>query len=267
MVSRQTAVKGSFVGASAANRTLLRVGQVAAVVLAVVAVGASLVRYALPDALHQQLVRPLYGEDFTANQIPRYQAHPLITFLHVVPGSFIILSGFAQFSQSLRRRRPSLHRWLGRAHVASALVVSAAALAILAIYPFAGLNEVVPVVFFMVIYVYALAMGAMAARARRFVEHREWMVRAFGISLGVAAVRLIFVAFLYTVRASQYENFGVSMWAGFGVSLLCAEVWVQRTRVDKAVFFEEPVPVGAAPEVEAPAAVAAARAQPDRRAG
>lgn len=265
MVSR-SALAASSRERGATNRVLLRLGRVAAVVLAVVAVGASLARYVVPDALHQQLVRPLYGEDFTLHQIPRYQAHPLITFLHVVPGSFIILSGFAQFSSSLRRRRPALHRWLGRAHVASALVVSAAALAVLVLFPFAGLNEVVPVIFFMVIYLYALGMGALAARGRRFVEHREWMVRAFGISLGVAAVRLVFVAFLYTVHATQYENFGVSMWAGFGVSLLCAEIWVQRSRLGQAAFFEEPLPVaGPAPAVDVP--VASSASDRDRRAG
>ena len=227
------------------TRTVLpRVGWTLAFVLATVAVGASLIRYALPEAAHQQLVRPLYGDDFTDHQIPRYGAHPVTTFLHVVVGSFVIISGLLQLSSKLRRRRPRLHRLLGQAHIVAALCAGGSAVAVLWVFPFAGLNEVVPVTFFLVIYVYSLVAGFVAARERRYLEHREWMMRSMGISLGVAAVRLIFVAFLHTVHATQYENFGVSMWAGFGVSLLVAEVWVQHTRGDRSIVFDgaEPIP-------------------------
>jgi uncharacterized membrane protein len=54
--------------------------------------------------------------------------------------------------------------------------------------------EVPTIALFVVIQVVALLRAVAAARASRFAEHRRWMLRAIGTSLGVGAQRVYMVA-------------------------------------------------------------------------
>jgi phosphoglycerol transferase MdoB-like AlkP superfamily enzyme len=57
-----------------------------------------------------------------------FARHPLLMLAHVLAGLAFVLLGPFQFMKSLRKRRPSRHRWMGRIFLASALVIGVTAL-------------------------------------------------------------------------------------------------------------------------------------------
>jgi uncharacterized membrane protein YozB (DUF420 family) len=57
-----------------------------------------------------------------------------------------------------------------------------------------GANETAATTLFAVLFLFFLAMGFWNIRQRRIVRHREWMIRAFGVSLGIATTRPIVAA-------------------------------------------------------------------------
>ena len=96
-----------------------------------------------------------------------------------------------------------------------------------------GINEIAATVLFDVLFLFCLLKGWLCARRRDFVRHREWMIRAFGIALGIATTRPIMGAFFATSRLTHltpHDFFGIAFWLGFTLTLLAAESWINYTR-------------------------------------
>jgi len=79
----------------------------------------------------------------------------------------------------------------------------------------------------------ALARAVAAIRAGRVAAHREWMIRAFAVALGISTVRLVAAALDLVV--SPYgvplaPLFVASLWIGWGVTVAAAELWIRYTR-------------------------------------
>ena len=68
-----------------------------------------------------------------------------------------------------------------------------------------------------------LGLGYLNIRRHRVDLHRQWMIRAFGVALGVATTRPIIGAFFAARRLSPHEFFGAAFWLGFTTTLLAAE--------------------------------------------
>jgi hypothetical protein len=99
--------------------------------------------------------------------------------------------------------------------------------------PFGGAAEGAAIVLFGGLLLVALARGVLAIRAGRAAEHREWMVRAFALSIAIAVVRIVALpidVLLTPLGLRPGPIFAISVWAGWIMSLAAAEAWIRRTR-------------------------------------
>lgn len=161
-----------------------------------------------------------------------FARRPLLTLAHIIPGLIFVVLGPFQFMAGLRNRYPSLHRWTGRVVLADALVVGVTALIMSPQMAIGGSLETAATFVFGVLFLFALGKGFAGIRARRFAEHRRWMIRAYAIGLGVAVVRPIVGVFFATSRLTHltpHDFFGIAFWLGFALSLATAEAWIRAT--------------------------------------
>ncbi len=93
-----------------------------------------------------------------------------------------------------------------------------------------GANETAATTLFAILFLVFLALGFWNARKRRMVQHREWMIRAFGVALGVATTRPIVGAFFAARQLTPQQFFGIAFWLGFTITLIAAEAYVQYSR-------------------------------------
>ena len=161
-----------------------------------------------------------------ANFVP----HRTITFIHIVPGALFMILGPLQFVVRLRNRWPRFHRWSGRLFMVLSLIVGLSALAMSFTTSIGGANETAATTMFALIFLFDLTKGYTKILGRRFLEHREWMIRTFSIGLAVATIRPIVGIFFATRRLSPHEFFGIAFWIGFTLHLILAEVWISYTR-------------------------------------
>jgi len=171
-------------------------------------------------------------------EIRRYDArladHPRLTRLHILSGALFLLLAPLQFVPSLRNRYRNLHRWSGRL-----LLALAATLMIGAAYfgigmPFGGAQEAIPMVVFGPLFVIALARAWIAIRQGQQDLHREWMIRAFSVAIGISTMRVVLLAVDYPLtmlRVPPTGVFVISIWIGWLLSIGAAEAWIRRTRV------------------------------------
>lgn len=122
----------------------------------------------------------------------KFAAVPWALFLHALGGALFGLLGPVQFAGVLRRRFGRAHRITGRVFVIAGLFMALSSLRLLWQFPdattwIAGLARLLAGA--------ALGLALIAAlrfaRARDIPRHRAWMIRAYAIGMGPAAVSLL----------------------------------------------------------------------------
>jgi uncharacterized membrane protein len=175
---------------------------------------------------------PLAGASEFGNLDAHFAAKAGLTLLHVVPSLLFVLLVPFQFVSSLRRRRPQVHRWMGRVTVGLALMLGVSALSLSA-HPVGGIVESAATGLFGCFFLFCLGKAWWHIRNGRVDLHREWMTRMVAIALGVATTRPIMGIFFATSRLTglgPHQFFGPAMWLGLTSTYLAAEVWIHHTR-------------------------------------
>lgn len=231
-----------------APKLLIRVLWGSVILLAVIGVGAAVGRWvfladftARVDPVRARILDLLRRADPFLMERPeeldqfdgRFAAHPVLTLLHVLPGGiFLVLAPF-QFSSRIRSRHIRFHRWSGRALILAGLVAASTGLYFGILMPYGGLAESAIIVLVAGLFLTAVAQAFVAIRKHQVARHREWMIRAFAVAIGVSTVRI--VAGLYDmalapagVRPAQI--FVLSLWTGWVLTLGAAELWIRYTR-------------------------------------
>ena len=162
----------------------------------------------------------------------RYVANPVPAYVHIVPGIVFLVGALFQLSARFRRRHLAGHRILGRVLVVAGLVSGVLAIVVGIGFPYGGAVEASASVVFGVWFVAALALAYRAARARRIVEHRRWMIRAFAVALGVGTIRIWIGIFqgvgLLAIQAGLGTTwFGVAFWLALAEHVVLAELYLR----------------------------------------
>ncbi len=217
-------------------------------VLATIGLAAVMLRTLSLTQLTQPVVNP-GARPTDADLDAGFAQHPLLTMIHIIPGSLFMVLGPLQFVQRIRSRHLRWHRWSGRVFVASSLVIGITALGMSFLMAIGGANETAATTFFAIVFLFALGKAFFHIRRREIAQHREWMIRTFAIGLAIATIRPIIGLFFGLTDLSPREFFGIAFWLGFTSHLVAAEVWINHTRpsgkpVVKPSGLPSSVPVG-----------------------
>ena len=157
--------------------------------------------------------------------------HPVLTFMHILPGMLFMLLGPWQFMPAIRTRYPLFHRVSGRIYIICGYIVGASALCMpFIMLPIGGVNEAAASILFSIFFLICLSKAWWHIMQQHISLHREWMIRAFAIGLAVSTVRPIIVMFFAFSGLLPQVFFGTAFWIGFTLHAVVAEVWINETR-------------------------------------
>ena len=186
-----------------------------------------LIVFAVLRAVHTYGISPTPDHLFEL----RYLDHPIIAAIHMASGVAFILFAPLQFIKRVRNNNLSLHRGLGRVLVICALIAGAYGLiATIALPAFGGISSETAAWFFGLLFLFSLLRAYWCVRNKKIALHREWMIRAFAIGLGVGTQRLFLLILIPTTGYSFEAVFGSGLWLGFSLNLLIAEIWINVSR-------------------------------------
>jgi uncharacterized membrane protein len=164
--------------------------------------------------------------------------YPLLV-AHVMLGSVAMVSAVAQIWPRLRARHPVLHRRVGRVYVSVAIPAAASAMVIGAATPF-GPFLAVSNVLLGAVWLWFTINGFMAARQRRFADHRRHMVRSATVALSTISNRIWTPLLFITLQPLQDSVFdgneehylwfvaGLGAWLGWTIPLAAVQWWLTR---------------------------------------
>lgn len=149
-------------------------------------------------------------------------------FLHVVGAMTALLIGPLQFVIRLRDRWPYLHRAIGWTYILGCLVGAPTGF-VLALGTTAG--PVAGSGFAMAALLWPLFTGLAlrAALARRFDDHRNWMLRSYAIVAGAITLRLMLPAALFS-GYDFYPAYRLIAWLTWTTNMAVCEIIIHRTR-------------------------------------
>jgi uncharacterized membrane protein len=158
-----------------------------------------------------------------------------LTLTHILPAMLFMILGPLQFVRSLRSNYPQVHRWSGRIFLTASAVVGVTGLTLAFGKTIGGVDEKAAIVLFGSFFLIALGKALWHALRREFAQHREWMIRGYGIGLAVATIRPIMGTFFAAAvlrghRPEPREFFGTAFWIGFTLQMIAAEIWINYTR-------------------------------------
>jgi hypothetical protein len=159
-----------------------------------------------------------------------FAQHKALTLLHILPASLLMILMPWQFARRVRAHHLVWHRWTGRLLLLLGLVVGLSALVMSYTMAIGGANETAATTLYAILFLVFLGLGFWNIRKRRIIQHRKWMIRAFGVALGTATTRPIVGAFFAAGQLSPHEFFGTAFWLGFTLTLLGAGVWIHSSR-------------------------------------
>lgn len=163
----------------------------------------------------------------------QYAARPMWTLWHVVPGTLFLLFAPLQFVTRLRNRYRALHRWSGRILIVALLASTAPALLFGLGSPFAGVGEGIAIGIVAVMLFIAVVRALLAIRRGDVAHHREWMLRAYALALGIATIRvvgaLVDIA-LVPLGVRPAMGLVIALWIGWSLTAGAAELWIRHTR-------------------------------------
>jgi len=205
-------------------RGLMRSITVIVVLLATIGIVVALRRALTLTGAIKTYVNPKFGTfDSTL-------AHPVLTFIHIIPGSLFMILAPLQFVPKIRLNYLWFHRLSGRILVVLGLIIGITALVMSSKMAIGGANESVATVVFASIFLFSLVKAFYHILRREVALHREWMIRMFAIGFAIATVRPIVGMFFAFSHLSPHEFFGIAFWLGFTIHLVAAEVWINYTR-------------------------------------
>lgn len=164
----------------------------------------------------------------------RYLDHPIISAIHMICGITFILFAPLQFSKKLRTKRRNLHRQMGRVLMICAMISGLYGIvSIVALPVFGGFASATAAWLFGPLFIICIARSFWCIRRKMVAQHREWMIRALSIALGVATQRVLIIMFMITSGYDFEEIFGPAQWLGFSLNLLLAEIWINLSRTKR----------------------------------
>lgn len=166
-----------------------------------------------------------------------FRPHYPLLLAHIVTGTIALLTVCLQVWPWLRRRHPRAHRLSGRLYVFAGMLPSA--LLSLAIMPFGiltGLGAIGSSVW-AVLTLWVTIAGYLAARQRRWADHRKFMLYSFGLATSIITGRALFTAAWYGAMPlfpeSEMTVLTIAQFAGFWlnwlVNLGLVAWWLRRS--------------------------------------
>jgi uncharacterized membrane protein len=169
-----------------------------------------------------------------------FARHGALTLVHILPGALFLVLTPLQFLPRIREKRRPVHRWLGRVLVISGLIIGTTSLVMSYKMNIGGPNETAATTLFGILFLFCLIKAYLHIGRTEVARHREWMIRAYAIGLGVATTRPLVGMFFAFRKLTPHEFFGIAFWLGFTITFLAAEAWIDYTRQNAIPGLDSP---------------------------
>jgi uncharacterized membrane protein len=155
-------------------------------------------------------------------------------FTHVFSSMFALIAGFTQFSKSLLKKRPKLHRLMGYIYVIDILFITGPAGLIMSIYANGGISSKIAFTLLSFLWIGFTAIALNKARQKKFAAHKQFMIRSYVLTLSAVSLRSWKVLIAHFTHIAPLDRYRIIAWLGWGLNLIIAEIIIRQQQLKKS---------------------------------
>ena len=149
-------------------------------------------------------------------------------YIHVFSAVVALLAGFTQFSKEILRDNPKLHCLIGKIYVGNILFINFPVGLIMGYYANGGLIGKAAFLTLDVLWFTFTLKAYTSVRQRRFVEHKNYMIRSYALTFSAFTLRSWKFALSNLFPAFPLpELYLIDSWLGFVPNLAVAEILIR----------------------------------------
>jgi hypothetical protein len=159
------------------------------------------------------------------SEAPAHFRHGVTLYLHVVGGLSVIVAGAGALYIGWTKRVFKRHKWFGYTYLSLGSVMAASALALSMEAPHEPRSLYVATGTLAVVWLAVAAMALRAARNRRFLVHRDWMIRSYVLTWTFVGCRIATNVDIFPGLGS--EGITAAIWVNWVVPFVICEIALQ----------------------------------------
>jgi hypothetical protein len=154
-------------------------------------------------------------------------------FTHVFTSVFLLLAGFTQFRPPFKNVK--LHRNVGKMYFIILLIFSGPAGFVMGMYANGGITSQVSFMLLALLWLFTTGKAYLEIRKRNFVEHGNFMIRSYALTLSALTLRLWKFLIVLAIHPHPMDVYRVVAWLGWVPNILIAE-WLIRKGWGKRIM-------------------------------
>lgn len=149
-------------------------------------------------------------------------------YSHVVASAVILVIGFFQVFDPIRRRLPFWHRTLGKVYIVGILGLAAPGALIMSFFinrgpwVFASFISQVSLWYWFTIKAYQ------KAKLHDYRAHELWMWRSFALTLAAITLRIYIFIFSFSLKLTEVNSYAILAWLSWVPNLMIVEWYFQK---------------------------------------
>lgn len=149
-------------------------------------------------------------------------------FTHVYTAIFVLLAGFTQFSNKLRRNYPDIHKKFGWLYVAIVLLFASPSGLYMGVFANGGVYSQIAFCVLAVLWFYFTLMAVIKIKQRDIAAHRAFILRSFALALSAITLRLWKYLIIISFDTRPMDAYRIVAWLGWVPNLLLAEYIIHK---------------------------------------
>lgn len=158
------------------------------------------------------------GIDFLKTKAAIYHIlHWRLSFYtHVFSALIVLVTGFFQFSGYVIRRWPKVHRITGYIYVVDVLLITGPAALVMSFYANGGWPARISFILQSLAWLFYTAMALSLVRKKKFLQHGNWMLLSYSLTLAAITLRLYKAGFsFYHSDIRPRDMYVIISWASW----------------------------------------------------
>ncbi len=145
-------------------------------------------------------------------------------FTHVYTSFFLLIFGILQFSKSLRRRQPKIHRRIGKLYIVIILFFSGPSSLIMGYYANGGIASKISFLLLSFLWLTFTYLAFHYAKKINYKKHQQFAIRSFALTLSAISLRLFKFIIVFLWHPLPMDTYRIVSWLGWIFNLLLAEI-------------------------------------------
>jgi len=153
-------------------------------------------------------------------------------YAHVFTSIFVLPAGFTQFNSRFFAK--AWHRKLGMIYILAVLFITAPTGFLMGLHANGGLPAKASFVLLSTLWFVTTLLALISAKKRRFIDHGEWMLYSYALTLSAITFRLIALGFdLAHIRVRPQEVYVTAAWLSWVPNIIIAHLMIKRGFIKK----------------------------------